>query len=259
MTPPDEPTEQNGGPEETAIWVRGLRKEFDGTVAVRNLDLTVDPGEIYAFLGPNGAGKTTTIKIINGLMAPTKGEVYVVGLSLRDRLNEVREHLAYVPDQPYIYDKLTGREFLEFTGRLYRMDEAAIEEKIDRYRQVFEMSEYLDDLGETYSHGMKQRVVLSATFMHEPDVILVDEPLVGLDPESSRLVRRLFREQVETGVSIFMSTHVLSIAEDVADRIAVIDEGELIEEGTLEELRMRTGGGDGGLESLYMQITGENA
>ncbi len=238
-----------------AIRLDGVRKEFNGTVAVKSLDLVVDAGEIYGFLGPNGAGKTTTIKMIAGLMTPTDGDIYVRGLDVRENSLEARKRLAYVPDQPYLYDKLSGREFLTFVGRLYHKDEAHIEEQIERYTDLFEMDSYLDDLAESYSHGMKQRVVLSATFLHDPEVILVDEPLVGLDPESSRLVRKLFRNQVDRGKSIFMSTHVLSIAEDVADRIGVISSGELVEEGTMNDLRERMGRERAGLEELFMDIT----
>jgi len=240
-----------------AIVLDGVRKEFHGTAAVDSLDLTVRTGEIYGFLGPNGAGKTTTIKMIAGLMSPTRGTLRVRGIDVRENALEARKRLAYVPDQPYLYDKLSGREFLTFVGELYHMEPSYIEEQIDRYTDLFQMETYLDDLAESYSHGMKQRVVLSATFLHDPDVILVDEPLVGLDPESSRLVRKLFRDQVDRGRSIFMSTHVLSIAEDVADRIGVISKGRLLEEGTLKELRERAGRREAGLEELFMNITRE--
>lgn len=239
-----------------AIRLRGVRKEFNGTVAVQELDLSIKRGEIYGFLGPNGAGKTTTIKMIAGLMTPTEGEISVRGIDVLQDSRSARKRLAYVPDQPYVYDKLTGREFLEFVGRLYDVGEDEIEAKVEQFADLFEMHEYLDDLGESYSHGMKQRVVLSATFLHEPDVVLVDEPLVGLDPESSRLVRRMFRDQVEQGNTIFMSTHVLSIAEHVADRIGMIKNGELIEEGTLDELQKRSGQDEAGLEELFLDITG---
>ncbi len=239
-----------------AIRLSGVRKEFSGTVAVQHLDLTIQCGEIYGFLGPNGAGKTTTIKMIAGLMRPTEGDISVRGIDVLRDSRAARKRLAYVPDQPYVYDKLTGREFLEFVGRMYNVGEEEIAAKIEQFADLFEMHGYLDDLGESYSHGMKQRVVLSATFLHEPDVVLVDEPLVGLDPESSRLVRRLFRDQVEQGNTIFMSTHVLSIAEDVADRIGMIKDGELIEEGTLDELQQRTGRANAGLEELFLNITG---
>ncbi len=241
--------------EPEAIRLEGVRKEFNKTVAVQSLDLTVERGEIYGFLGPNGAGKTTTIKMIAGLMTPTRGTIEVCGLDVQKQSLEARKRLAYVPDQPYLYDKLSGREFLTFVGRLYHHEDEYIHRQIQHYTDLFQMEEYLDDLAESYSHGMKQRVVLSATFLHDPDVILVDEPLVGLDPESSRLVRTLFREQVDQGCSIFMSTHVLSIAEDVADRIGVIAEGELLEEGTLRELRQRAGQQEAGLEELFMNIT----
>lgn len=240
-----------------AIRLDGVRKEFQDTVAVEDLDLRIRRGEIYGFLGPNGAGKTTTIKMIAGLMNPTRGTVTVRGIDVTTESRAARKKLAYVPDQPYVYDKLSGREFLEFVGRLYNVPETEIAEQIEQYADLFEMHDYLDDLGESYSHGMKQRVVLSATFLHKPEVILVDEPLVGLDPESSHLVRRMFREQVERGNTIFMSTHVLSIAEDVADRIGMIKNGRLIEEGTLDELRTRSGRNDAGLEELFLNITGD--
>lgn len=239
----------------SAIETRNLRKEFRETVAVRDLDLDVQSGEIYAFLGPNGAGKTTTIKMITGLLEPTSGSVRIMGKSLDDQAMDVRNHLSYVPDQPFLYDKLSGREFLHFTARLHDIDPEERDRIILEFSEMFQMGAYLDDLGETYSHGMKQRVVLSAVFMQDPDVILVDEPLAGLDPESSHLVRRIFRQKARNGKCIFMSTHVLSVAEAVADRIGVISKGQKIEEGTFEELRDRRGEEHQTLEELFLELT----
>lgn len=238
-----------------AIYTKSLHKQFNETTALRSLDLSVRSGEIYAYLGPNGAGKTTTIKLLSGLLRPTNGSMSVKGVDVVDNPVQIRDMIAYVPDQPYIYDKLTGREFLHFVGNLYDVPSDKIEDRVQKYSDLFETHDFLDSLGETYSHGMKQRVVLSATFLHDPEVILIDEPLVGLDPKSSRKVRYLFREKAhEEDITVFMSTHVLSIAEEIADRIGVITDGELIAEGTMEELQKEDSPAQN-LEDLFLEIT----
>jgi ABC-2 type transport system ATP-binding protein len=239
-----------------SIEIDNLTKRFGEKVALRDLTLRVRPGELYAFLGPNGAGKTTTIKVIAGLLRPTQGAVRVGGHDIHTDGAAARRMLSYVPDQPFMYDKLSGREFLLFVGGLYGMAPSVCEERIDRLSERFGSAGYLDELAEGYSHGMRQRVVLSAAMLHDPSVIVVDEPMVGLDPRSARLVKDALRERVADGVSVFMSTHTLSIAEEVADRIGIIHKARLVAEGTVDELRARSHT-SAKLEDIFLTLTRE--
>jgi ABC-2 type transport system ATP-binding protein len=239
-----------------SIEIQHLTKRFGSKVAVDDLSLRVEPGELYAFLGPNGAGKTTTIKVITGLLRPSEGTVRVAGYDVHKDGLEARRVLSYVPDQPYLYDKLSGREFLRFVGSMYGVDPAEADAEIERLAQRFGTTEYLDDLAESYSHGMKQRVVLSAAILHRPQVFVIDEPMVGLDPRSARLVKDVLRQHVENGVCVFMSTHTLSIAEEVADRVGIIHRGRLVAEGTVDELRP-DGHTSDKLEDIFLTLTRE--
>ena len=234
------------------IKLRGVTKVFGNKRAVDQLDLTVHAGELYAFLGPNGAGKTTTIKMICGLLAPTAGSVLVGGRQASSR--EARQLLGYVPDQPYLYDKLSGREFLRFVVEMYGMDRARASDRIDSLIETFEMADYIDDLCENYSQGMKQRVVFASALVHEPRVLVVDEPLVGLDPRSARIVKNLFLSQVRSGAAVLMSIHLLAIAEELADTIGIVDQGKMLTVGTLAQLRQRAQY-DGSLEDLFLKLT----
>jgi ABC-2 type transport system ATP-binding protein len=238
------------------IRIDNVTKRFGDKTAVDGLTLHVPAGEVFAFLGRNGAGKTTTIKMITGLLRPTSGRVFVGGLDVQERYLEARQIIGYVPDQPYLYDKLSGREFLSMVGSLYGMNGDALEAGIGRMEEWFEMGDFLDELTETYSHGMKQRVVLAATLLHKPRLLVVDEPLVGLDPQTARLVKRIFRQEAAAGGAVFMSTHVLSIAEEVADRVGIVRDGRLAAVGTVEELMAR-GGGAEDLEEAFMRLAGE--
>jgi ABC-2 type transport system ATP-binding protein len=235
------------------IELRGVSKAFGSRRAVDRLDLDVRAGELFAFLGPNGAGKTTTIKMICGLLTPTAGTVHVGGHPASSR--EARRLIAYVPDQPYLYDKLTGREFLKFVAEMYDIDPPAARLRIDELIDVFEMRDYVDELSESYSHGMKQRVVFASALVHSPRVLIVDEPLVGLDPRSARIVKDLFLARARSGVAVFMSTHLLSIAEELADTIGIIDHGRMLARGTLEALR-REYRDEGSLEQMFLRLTG---
>jgi ABC-2 type transport system ATP-binding protein len=232
-----------------------LTKQFGKLTAVDHLDLRVPPGELFAFIGPNGAGKTTTIKMIVGLLRPTAGRVLLCGRDVRTDYIAAKSLLSYVPDEPYLYDKLTGREFLHFVARMYGMQRRETIAKIASLSEQFELT-FLDQLGETYSHGMKQRVVISAALLHDPRVIVVDEPLVGLDPKGASILKRVFRERAERGASIFMSTHTLALAEEIADRLGIIRRGELIAVGTADDIhaRART---DGRLEDAFLALTEE--
>ncbi|HZN62053.1 MAG TPA: ABC transporter ATP-binding protein [Planctomycetota bacterium] len=238
------------------IRLSNVSKDYGRKVAVRDLSLDIAEGELFAFLGPNGAGKTTTIKMIAGLLRPTRGEISVCGFDVQRDYIEAKRRMAYVPDQPYLYDKLSGFEFLEFIGEMYGIDREERRKEIARLSELFDMDPFLDLLTESYSHGMKQRVVLAGTLLHKPKVMVVDEPLVGLDPHTSRLVKSIFRDQARAGTTIFMSTHVISIAEDVADRVGIILEGKVVALGTVDELR-RQANHDGKLEDVFFKITEE--
>jgi ABC-2 type transport system ATP-binding protein len=235
------------------IELRGVTKTFGSKVAVDGLDLGVRAGELFAFLGPNGAGKTTTIKMVCGLLAPTSGVVRVGGHPATRP--EARQLLAYVPDQPFLYEKLTGREFLRFVVEMYGLDRRTAERRTADLIETFEMADYVDELCENYSQGMKQRLVFASALVHDPRVLIVDEPLVGLDPRSARIVKDIFIAQARSGVAVLMSTHLLSIAEELADTIGIIDHGRMLAQGTLAELRERVES-HGPLEDLFLTLTG---
>lgn len=248
-------------PEADALVIRGLKKSYTNVDAVKGVDLTVKRGEIFGFLGPNGAGKTTTIRTLVGLLRPTEGEIHLGGFSLADEPVMAKQIVGFIPDRPYLYEKLTGREFLRFIAGLYHVhqgEEEVLETRIDDLLLFFQLEDWGDEMVESYSHGMKQRLVMSSALLHDPEIIIVDEPLVGLDPKGARLLKDLFQRKVAEGGAIFMSTHTLAVAEELCDRIAIIQEGEIIAEGTLDELRTRAGmGGDEGarLEAVFLKLT----
>lgn len=235
------------------IELRNVTKQFGARRAVDGLDLTVHAGELFAFLGPNGAGKTTTIKMICGLLAPSRGTVLVGGHVASSP--EARQLLGYVPDQPYLYDKLSGREFLRFVVEMYGIERRRARSRIGELIEVFEMGDYVDELCENYSQGMKQRVVFASALVHDPKVLVVDEPLVGLDPRSARIVKDLFLTQAKAGCAVLMSTHLLAIAEELADTIGIVDHGRMLTTGTLTQLRDRLQH-QGPLEDLFLKLTG---
>src|SRR4051812_2724772 len=235
------------------IELRGVTKAFGSKRAVDHLDLGVRAGELYAFLGPNGAGKTTTIKMVCGLLRPDAGVVRVGGYPAASP--EARQLLAYVPDQPYLYEKLTGREFLRFVVEMYGLDPRMAALRLAELIEVFEMADYIDELCESYSQGMKQRVVFASALVHDPKVLIVDEPLVGLDPRSARIVKDLFVAQARSGVAVLMSTHLLSIAEELADTIGIVDRGRMLTRGSLAEVREEAQI-HGPLEHLFLALTG---
>ena len=238
------------------IELQNVTKRFGEKVAVNDLSLTVPTGQFFAFLGPNGAGKTTTIKLITGLLRCTEGRVRICGHDVLDDPVAAKGCISYIPDEPYLYEKLSGREFLEFVGRMYRIEPAECTRKIGELSEMLSLDEFLDDLSEQYSHGMKQRVVIAAALLHGPKVIVVDEPMVGLDPRSSRVVKDQFRKLSQGGACIFMSTHTLAVAEELADRTGIIHRGRLIALGSLDELRQASGGALG-LEESFLRLTAE--
>lgn len=243
-------------PHEMAISLTGVRKCYGPKVAVENLSLNIRRGELFAFLGPNGAGKTTTIKMIVGLLQPNQGRVMVCGYAIGVNGLAAKAQIAYVPDQPFLYEKLTGREFLYFVAEMYGLSARRRDDILARLLDRLDAQEFLDQLTESYSHGMKQRVVLAAALLHEPAVLVIDEPMVGLDPRTIRAVKNLFVEHTRAGGTVFMSTHTLDIAEAVADRIAIIQHGKLIAMGTLAELRAQAKR-EQSLEEIFLQLTEE--
>jgi ABC-2 type transport system ATP-binding protein len=235
----------------------GVTRKYGQKVAVDGLDLVIPPGELFALLGPNGAGKTTTIKMIVGLMQPSSGTVRVCGRDVTSSARDAARLLGYVPDVPYLYDKLTGREFLRFIADMFGLDRRLAGERLARQIENFQLANFVDDLTETYSHGMKQRLAFAAALVHEPRVLVIDEPMVGLDPRSVRLVKDLLRAQAAAGLTIFMSTHLLSIAEEIADRVGVLEQGKLRFLGTLAELRRHLATEHSSLEQLYLNLTAD--
>lgn len=240
--------------EQYAIAIENVTKYFGRKLAVDELSLHIRRGELFAFLGPNGAGKTTTIKMIVGLLQPTTGQVRVCGYALGSNGVAAKSKLAYVPDQPFIYEKLTGREFLYFVAEIYGMSAAGRDRVLSSLVPRLGLGDFLDQLTETYSHGMKQRVVLGAALLHEPEVLIIDEPMVGLDPRTVRSVKDLFIEHTRKGGTVFMSTHTLEVAEAVADRIGIINRGNLLAVGTMNELRAQARR-EHTLEDIFLQVT----
>src|SRR5436190_19369751 len=238
------------------IDIVNVTKLYGPKVAVQDLTLEVPAGELFAFLGPNGAGKTTTIKMLCGLLFPTSGTVRVGGFDLRTQGDHARSLVSYVPDQPFLYEKLTGREFLQFTADLYAMPPERAAAKIEEVIELFHLDEFVDDLTERYSHGMRQRTVFAAALVHEPKLLIADEPTVGLDPKSIRELKLLLRKLAGEGMTIFLSTHTLDIAQELADRIGILDRGKLLGCGTMTDLRKQASS-DGNLEELFMKITEE--
>lgn len=236
------------------IKLENLSKQFEDIWAVKNINLEIKAGEVFAFLGPNGAGKTTTIKMIVGLLKPTEGKISVAGIDVQKDPFSAKKLIGYISDQPYLYEKLSGREFFYFYGELFGVPHNIIEEKLNYYFDLFGLLPVQDKLIENYSHGMRQKLSLSAALMHEPKVLIIDEPMVGLDPQSARLVKQIFRHQADKENSVFLSTHTLPVAEEVADRIGIINRGELLFVGTKDELRERVKK-DGTLEDLFLELT----
>lgn len=234
--------------------IRGVTKKFGTLTAVNDLSLEVPAGSVHAFLGPNGAGKTTTIKMCTGLLQPDSGSVEIAGFDVvRDGV-QARRALAYVPDEPYLYDRLTGREFLDFTARIYGLDRKAYETRLGEVSERFSLHSFIDHLSDGYSHGMRQRIVLAAAVLHQPKVMIVDEPLVGLDPKHIRIVLALLREIADAGGAVLMSTHSLSTVESVSDAVSVMDHGRIVACGSAAAIK-----GDRDLESTFMALTADEA
>jgi ABC-2 type transport system ATP-binding protein len=232
-----------------------VTRSYGRKLALDGFELTVKPGELFALLGPNGAGKTTAIKLMTGLLRPDSGRVSVCGHDLVRDVRNAAQAMGYVPDDPFLYDKLSGREFLQFIGQIRGLPEAEVADAIDREMKHFELGDFLDSLIDTYSHGMKQRLAFASSLLHTPRVLVLDEPMVGLDPRSVRMVKDLLRLHAARGMTIFMSTHTLSVAEEIADRIGILDHGRLQFLGTVAELQRELSSLQTSLESLFLQLT----
>ena len=231
------------------VEIKGLCKSYDNKRVVDNLDLTINGGEIYGFIGHNGAGKTTTIKCLIGILSFEKGEILIDGLSIKDKPIECKRKIAYIPDNPDLYNYMSGIDYLNFIGDVFNVANEERVKRIDKYADIFELTDSLANPISSYSHGMRQKLAIIAAWLHEPDLIVMDEPFVGLDPKASHDLKMMMREFCDRGGSIFFSTHVLEVAEKLCDKVAIIKQGELIKSGTMEEVK-----GDSSLESVFLEL-----
>ena len=240
------------------IELESITKRYAEIVAVEELSLSVRPGEIFGFIGPNGAGKTTTIKMLGGILAPTSGRVRICGIDMALRPEEAKRKIGFIPDRPYLYDKLSAMEFLQFTAELYGIGKNGFRHRAQRELERFSLSEWSEELIESFSHGMKQRLVMAAALLIDPEVIVVDEPMVGLDPIAIKMVKDLLRKLAGGGTTVFMSTHTLQVAQDLCQRIGVIHRGRLIATGSPEQLMRQAKSTETDLEAVFIRLTEEN-
>jgi len=237
------------------IETKNLTKKYSDLMAVDALDLSVEPGELFVFLGPNGAGKTTTIKILTCLLQPTSGEALVGGINVVESPNAVKKIMGYLPENPFLYEKLSGREFLQFVAEMHSVQNK--HEKIGKFMELFELSSAADELIEGYSLGMKKKVAIGAALIHDPKILFLDEPTGGLDPRSARIMKDLLQDIRNRGTTVFMTTHILEVAEKMCDRVGIINHGKLIKVGTIEELRNEAQAtAAGSLEEIFLELTG---
>ncbi|HLO14781.1 MAG TPA: ABC transporter ATP-binding protein [Anaerolineales bacterium] len=241
---------------ESLIEAHSLTKRYGDKVAVDNVSFAVYSGEVFGFLGPNGAGKTSTIKMIVGLLQPTSGTVSVAGHDVQTQARLAKASCGYVPDTPNLYAKLSGQELLRFVGDLYDLDRIQAARRSDELLRMFELTSAANDTIDSYSHGMQQKISLAAALMHDPRVLVLDEPTVGLDPKSARLIKDILRQLADRGAAVMLSTHILEIAERMCDRIGIINKGQLIAVGTMAELRMLDKTGQTSLEDIFLRLTG---
>jgi len=240
------------------IKLTDLTKDYGTTIAVNNLNLSVAAGEIYGFIGPNGAGKTTTIRMMGGILAPTSGTIIIGGLNIAENPVNVKKIIGFVPDRPFLYEKLTAMEFLRFSSDLYNVDSKEFPSRSEKLLRQFALLNWADELIEAYSHGMKQRLIIASALLHDPRVLIIDEPMVGLDPEAVHMVKDILKELSSRQIAIFISTHTLSIAEDLCHRIGMIHQGTLLAEGSFDELKNIAKLGEARLEEVFLTIIKEN-
>jgi ABC-2 type transport system ATP-binding protein len=238
------------------IRLTNLTKRYGSFTAVDGLDLDIPAGTLFGFLGPNGAGKTTTLRMIAGILKPTAGRVEIAGEDVAVNPLAAKARLGFIPDRPFVYDKLTGAEFLRFTASLYGQEGPMLERRIEELLELFELTPWKDELVESYSHGMRQKLIISSALLHRPEVIVVDEPMVGLDPKGQKFLKDLFRAFVDRGGTVLMSTHTLDTVEEMCDRIGIISGGRILACGTMAEVRQQTAAGDARLEELFLRLTG---
>ena len=238
------------------IRLTDLTKRYGKFTAVDGINLEIRRGELFGFLGPNGAGKTTTMRMIAGILQPTSGKIEIAEDDLALDPLKAKSRLGFIPDRPFVYDKLTGAEFLRFVAALYGQDGDAVERRMEELLDLFEVMPWKDELVESYSHGMRQKLIISSALLHRPEVIVVDEPMVGLDPKGQKFLKDLFRAFVDRGGTVLMSTHTLDTVEEMCDRIGIIAGGKILACGTMAEVRQQTAGGDAKLEELFLKLTG---
>ena len=237
------------------IQLNNVTKRYANFLAVNGLSLSVDKGEVFGFIGPNGAGKTTTIKMMGGVLEPTSGTVTIAGINMQEQPEVAKRKIGFIPDRPYLYEKLTGMEFLKFTADLYGVGQNGFRKKAAKHLDMFSLTDWSDELIESYSHGMKQRLIMAASLLHDPEVIIVDEPMVGLDPAAIIMVKDLLKQLAQKGATVFMSTHTLKVAEDTCDRIGIINKGQLIASGTTSDLQREANVTNADLEQLFLNLT----
>jgi len=237
------------------IKFENLTKIYHGLRAVDNINLMVPQGTVFGFIGPNGAGKTTTIKMMVGVLRPTMGNIFINGMEISREPTKIKKIIGFIPDRPFLYEKLSGLEFLKFKAGLYGVSRNGIDARISNLLDIFELSDWENELIESYSHGMKQRLIIAAAIMHDPKVIVVDEPMVGLDPKGAKLVKKIFVDRAGKGATVVMSTHTLSLAQEICERIAIVNNGRILACGTYEDLK-RQAGTEESLESIFLKLTG---
>jgi ABC-2 type transport system ATP-binding protein len=256
----DAESSPNGGspasPASDVLRLEGLVKRYGKFTAVNGIDLSIRPGQIFGFLGPNGAGKTTTIRMVAGILEPSEGRIRVGGHDLATAPLHAKARVGYIPDRPYLYEKLSGGEFLRFVAGLWGKHGPEVDARGDRLLALFKLSPWKDELIESYSHGMRQKILIASALIHQPDLIVVDEPMVGLDPRSARLLKDLLREFTDRGGAVLLSTHTLEVAEALCDEIAIVQSGEIIARGTMEDLRGQADAGGAHLEEIFLKVTG---
>ncbi len=238
------------------IRLTDLTKRYGKFTAVDSINLEVRRGEVFGFLGPNGAGKTTTMRMIAGILQPTSGRIEIAGDDMTREPIRAKSRLGFIPDRPFVYDKLTGAEFLRFVAALFGQEGPAVEHRLDELLDLFELTPWKHELVESYSHGMRQKLIISSALLHRPEVIVVDEPMVGLDPKGQKFLKDLFRAFAVRGGTVLMSTHTLDTVEEMCDRIGIMDGGKILAYGTLAEVRQQTAQGDADIEDLFLKLTG---